>query len=375
MLAYRALLRELLEAPDGASEAQPATEATPPVSPTPPLTPPVPPCAAATSGLDDADETEAETGRYPAPGRRPERPRRPGEPRPPARRSFRGPGDKKGMTAMSLDFDRSPDGEPTPPAAQPPVPAQQAPATTDQERPAAPSFTPKHAAGEPMDDELTGDEPTASGSALAEPAAGEPEADELADDEPVTAGSDEPIGSPCARRARARASELPSWQTTSRRAGAASDVLAEPEPARRRCPRLPSPCPPMPRRPKPRRITRARPRPGTPRQPTAPRPAIRQVSSPSAGLDGPLLSDADELRTSWPRIQAAFVDDPREAVADAAGLVEHAAQALTSALRQRQRQLRAVWDRDGMPDGVRVRRQRRHRARCRGPRRGPAGGG
>jgi hypothetical protein len=75
-------------------------------------------------------------------------------------------------------------------------------------------------------------------------------------------------------------------------------------------------------------------------------------TEPSAGLDGPLLSDADELRTSWPRIQAAFVDDPREAVADAAGLVEHAAQALTSALRQRQRQLRAVWDRDGMPDGV-----------------------
>ena len=73
---------------------------------------------------------------------------------------------------------------------------------------------------------------------------------------------------------------------------------------------------------------------------------------PVADLDGPLLSDADELRTSWPRIQAAFVDDPREAVADAAGLVEHAAQALTSALRQRQRQLRAVWDRDGMPDGT-----------------------
>ena len=59
MLAYRALLRELLEAPDGASEAQPATEATPPASPTPPLTPPVPP-APRTSGLDDADETETE---------------------------------------------------------------------------------------------------------------------------------------------------------------------------------------------------------------------------------------------------------------------------------------------------------------------------
>ena len=67
---------------------------------------------------------------------------------------------------MSLDFDRSPDGEPTTPAAQQPVPAQQAPATTDQEPLAAPSFTPKHAAGEPIDDELTGDEPTASGSAL-----------------------------------------------------------------------------------------------------------------------------------------------------------------------------------------------------------------
>ena len=141
---------------------------------------------------------------------------------------------------------------------------------------------------------------------------------ELADDEPVTSGS-----------------------------AASEYVLAEPP-----SPRLPSPCPPMPRRPKPRRITRARPRPGTPRQPTTPRPAIGHGIEPSADPDGPLLSDADELRTSWPRIQAAFVDDPREAVADAAGLVEHAAQALTSALRQRQRQLRAMWDRDGMPDGV-----------------------
>lgn len=50
MLAYRALLRELLEAPDGASEAQPATEATPPAPPAP-----------RTSGLDDADETETGT--------------------------------------------------------------------------------------------------------------------------------------------------------------------------------------------------------------------------------------------------------------------------------------------------------------------------
>ena len=73
---------------------------------------------------------------------------------------------------------------------------------------------------------------------------------------------------------------------------------------------------------------------------------------PVADLDGPLLSDTDELRASWPRIQGAFIDDPREAVADAAGLVEHVGQALTSALRQRQQQLRALWDRDGMPDGT-----------------------
>jgi hypothetical protein len=63
MLAYRALLRELLEAPDGASEAQPATKATAPVPPTPPLAPPVPPAPRTpwTPGLDGADETEAGT--------------------------------------------------------------------------------------------------------------------------------------------------------------------------------------------------------------------------------------------------------------------------------------------------------------------------
>ena len=72
----------------------------------------------------------------------------------------------------------------------------------------------------------------------------------------------------------------------------------------------------------------------------------------AAGLDGPLLSDTDELHASWQRIQGAFIDDPREAVADAAGLIEHVGQLLAGALRQRQQQLRAMWDRDGMPDGV-----------------------
>jgi hypothetical protein len=221
------------------------------------------------------------------------------------------------MTAMSLDFDRSPDGEPTPPASQPPVPAQQAPATTDEERPAAPSFTPKHAAGEPMDDELAddelaGDEPTVAESLPAdataseplldepEPAAAEPAAAEPAAAEPAAA---EPaVADATASEATAyHASAAPAWD-----AQVADDAAT----------------------------------------------GHTAGIEPSADPDGPLLSDADELRTSWQRIQAAFVDDPREAVADAAGLVEHAAQALTSALRQRQRQLRAMWDRDVMPDGV-----------------------
>ena len=276
---------------------------------------------------------------------------------------------------MSLDFDRSPDGEPTTPAAQQPVPAQQAPATTDQEPLAAPSFTPKHAAGEPIDDELTGDEPTASGSALAEPAAGEPEADELADDEPVASGSapsDEPAAEPeswpTADEPTASGSvasgsvtgdhepaELADDEPAAAGSAASEYVLAEPEPESEPAADEPAAAEPAAADATASGATayHASAAPAWDAQ-TADGAATGHKAGiePVADLDGPLLSDADELRTSWPRIQAAFVDDPREAVADAAGLVEHAAQALTSALRQRQRQLRAVWDRDGMPDGT-----------------------
>ena len=64
----------------------------------------------------------------------------------------------------------------------------------------------------------------------------------------------------------------------------------------------------------------------------------------AADMDGPLIGDAAGLRASWHRIQAGFVDDPRESVADAAALVEHAAQVLVGTLRQRQQQLRGMWD-------------------------------
>jgi hypothetical protein len=64
----------------------------------------------------------------------------------------------------------------------------------------------------------------------------------------------------------------------------------------------------------------------------------------TAGLDEPLLSDADGLRAQWQRVQAGFVDDPHEAVGEAADLIEQTAQAMVGALRQRQRQLRTMWE-------------------------------
>jgi hypothetical protein len=198
------------------------------------------------------------------------------------------------MTAMSLDFDRSPDGEPTAPADQAPVPARQAPATMGPAQPIGPSFTPGPvpADAEPAADEYAADEPAADEPAAFEPAAVELAATEAADGEPTAS-----------EVTAYRSSAAPAWDGEGTR--------------------------------------------------TADGSAGRTAGvRPTAGLDGPLISEADELRTSWQRIQAAFVDDPRDAVTDAAGLVEHTAQALIGALRQRQQQLRAMWDRDGMPDGV-----------------------
>src|SRR5215471_14147062 len=78
-----------------------------------------------------------------------------------------------------------------------------------------------------------------------------------------------------------------------------------------------------------------------------------QVTEPPADqADGGLLADAARLHAGWQRIQAGFVDDPREAVADAADLVEHTAQAFVGALQQRQRRLRGMWNGDGRPDGT-----------------------
>jgi hypothetical protein len=77
---------------------------------------------------------------------------------------------------------------------------------------------------------------------------------------------------------------------------------------------------------------------------TEPRLDSSGLGRASVDVDGPLLEDAEELRTNWLRLQAGFVDDPHEAVSDAADLVEHAAQAFVGALRMRQQRLRDMWD-------------------------------
>lgn len=83
---------------------------------------------------------------------------------------------------------------------------------------------------------------------------------------------------------------------------------------------------------------------------TGPRIESGGPEQAAADMDGPLLEDSEELRTTWLRLQAGFVDDPHEAVSDAADLVEHTAQALVGALRQRQQKLREMWD-GGRPKG------------------------
>ena len=80
------------------------------------------------------------------------------------------------------------------------------------------------------------------------------------------------------------------------------------------------------------------------------------AAMPEPDFTAPLLGDAAELRTRWQRVQGDFVDDPPAAVRSAADLVGQTAEALVDALRQRQRQLRAAWERDtadGQPaDGI-----------------------
>jgi hypothetical protein len=90
-----------------------------------------------------------------------------------------------------------------------------------------------------------------------------------------------------------------------------------------------------------------------PEQAPAPDDVVEQeraAPTTTPALDEPLLGDADGFRARWQRAQAGFIDDPREAVGDAADLIEQTAQALVGALRQRQRQLRVQWERGPADD-------------------------
>jgi hypothetical protein len=81
--------------------------------------------------------------------------------------------------------------------------------------------------------------------------------------------------------------------------------------------------------------------------PTVPQPILsiaRQPGRPPADDDAPLLSGLEELRAGWQRVKASFVDNPRGAVAEAAGLADEAAEALAAVLRERRHRIRASWD-------------------------------
>ena len=69
--------------------------------------------------------------------------------------------------------------------------------------------------------------------------------------------------------------------------------------------------------------------------------------APAGGDETPLVAATGELRAGWQRIKAGFVDNPRGSVAEAAGLVEEAAEMLIATLRERQQAIRDTWDGDG----------------------------
>jgi len=79
--------------------------------------------------------------------------------------------------------------------------------------------------------------------------------------------------------------------------------------------------------------------------------ALVAPAAPERDFAAPLLGDAAELRARWQRVQGDFVDDPRAAVSSAADLVGQTGESLMEALRQRQQQLRTLWERgaDGSP--------------------------
>ena len=67
-------------------------------------------------------------------------------------------------------------------------------------------------------------------------------------------------------------------------------------------------------------------------------------------LEDSLLPGGSGIREEWLRVQAQFVDDPRIAVSDAAGIIADVASRLEAAVRQRQDMLRVRWDGNSQAD-------------------------
>jgi hypothetical protein len=80
--------------------------------------------------------------------------------------------------------------------------------------------------------------------------------------------------------------------------------------------------------------------------PDAVQPVPIQARRVIVGEAGPLLADAEDLASSWSRLKAGFVDNPRGSVVAAADLVEDVTETLVAALRARQDRIRDSWDRD-----------------------------
>lgn len=80
--------------------------------------------------------------------------------------------------------------------------------------------------------------------------------------------------------------------------------------------------------------------------------AERRTRTDAAGVGAeeghePLLpaAELDGLRTRWDDVQTGFVDEPRQAVADADGLVAELMQQLADTFAREREQLEAQWDR------------------------------
>ena len=74
-------------------------------------------------------------------------------------------------------------------------------------------------------------------------------------------------------------------------------------------------------------------------------------ASPVAAEAGAtFVTNADEYRASWVRIQSGFVDDPRASVTEAADLVAQISGSLVSAVQDRERTLRGSWEGGGNAD-------------------------